>query len=188
MLSHYSEKIDWGKLENLLSLRELACGVSKPFSNIMDSRIYYEQALNALLYGNQYCRKKAIYFYQDFTLIHMLDVVNQNSPNNIMNFCHYSINTILEYDALYRTEWFKSLYMYLFFDKNLRKSSESLNINKSSMHYRVNKIREIIGPSFDHPNFVFQMKMSIKILYYLEGDNFYKKYKISRKYKMISSS
>ena len=86
MLSHYSEKIDWGKLENLLSLRELACGVSKPFSNIMDSRIYYEQALNALLYGNQYCRKKAIYFYQDFTLIHMLDVVNQNSPNNIMNF------------------------------------------------------------------------------------------------------
>lgn len=180
-----SANINLEKLKRILDNVDLVCGISKPFNDIMDFRFFYEQAKNAIIYGERYEKKNRCHFYQDISLLHLLDTANQSS-SSLSQFCAPALTTILEYDQAYNTKWFRTLYVYLNYNCDMSKAANALNINRNSMHYRINKIKEIIGPCFKNSNFVFQMKLSISILYFLKGKAFYEMYDIPEEFRIKS--
>ncbi len=182
-MHHGSANINWDKLKRILDNVDLVCGISKPFNDIMDFRFFYEQAKNAIIYGERYEKKNRCHFYQDISLLHLLDTANQSS-SNLSQFCAPALTTILDYDQIYNTKWFRTLYVYLNFNCDMSKAADALNINRNSMHYRINKIQEIIGPCFKNSNFAFQMKLSISILYFLKGEDFYEMHDIPEEFRI----
>jgi hypothetical protein len=184
-MHHGSVNINWDKLKRISDKMDLICGISKPFNDIMELRFFYEQAKNAIIYGEHFKKKNQCYFYQDISLLHLLNIANQSS-GSLIQFCDPALIAILEYDEIYNTKWFRTLYVYLNFNCDISKAADALNINRNSMYYRINKIQEIIGPGFRNHNFLFQMKLSISILYFLKGEAFYEIYDIPEEFRMES--
>ncbi len=62
-----------------------------------------------------------------------------------------------------------SLYIYLKNEKSLVLASKILNIHRSTLIYRLNKINEIIKVDLDDADIRFHMILSFEILRYLES-------------------
>lgn len=177
-------KIDWDKLTRTADNMNLICGVSKPFKEIMDFNLYYDQAKTAVVYGERYAKESRCYFYQDISFLCLLDAASQ--AGNLSRFCHPAFTALLEYDLKNGTKWIRSLYYYLYFNCDINAAANAMGINRNSMYYRVNKIQEIVGQAFQSPNFVSQMKLSINILIFLDGEPFFDMHEIPPEYRTAS--
>ena len=176
--------INLDRLKETLESMDLVCGVSKPFDNIMELRLFYAQAKNAIAYGERYLKNERCYFYQNVTVLNLLDLAKQNSE--LSHFSHVALDAILEYDRVYHTKCFRTLYIWLYFNCDTSKAAEAEKINRNSMYYRLKKIQEIIPDSLEDQNFIFQMKLSISIQYILYGDTFYQENEIPTEYRVAS--
>ncbi|MDR3333582.1 MAG: helix-turn-helix domain-containing protein [Treponema sp.] len=174
-------EIDWGKMEPFFEEYCIRCGVSNPFSRIEDIRIAYQEALNALENGVFFLQPGHVHNY--YPLFHIFDIVNRD--NNLLRFLHPAITKLLDYDNIYHTKWFGDLTVFIFSDCDMQRTADMLCVHKNTIHYRIKKVEEIMGYSFKDAVFIFSLKLSVFILYYLDPEAFYKKYEVPHSLKIF---
>ena len=72
----------------------------------------------------------------------------------------------MEFDKENKSEFLKTLQIYIENNRNANITSSKLNIHRSTLFYRFNKIQEFLGISLDNSNNLFNLELSFKILNY----------------------
>ena len=122
------------------------CGVSFQFTNIMNLKIYYEQADIALKYGNP--TAGSINHCSDFIMKYLLNIIKTNSKTAVI---HPALYILKRYDEANKSELYMTLFQYLLHERNLVKTADILSIHRNSLLYRIKKIKELVDVDMDNP-------------------------------------
>jgi sugar diacid utilization regulator len=156
----FSKVIDFFKKNNIHG------GLSRCFHDLANTRKYYEQSLKAVTLGMGLKINKFLFYYEDLAIFHLLETCS--SKSDLKNFCHDSIFSLMKYDKSHNTKYLKCLRFYLSNEKNQLKTSKALNICRSTLVHRIEKIQEIMGVNLNDVKITFHLNLSFIILEYID--------------------
>ena len=145
-----------------LSESGLKCGISFKFSDFIDLKYYYKQAVSALREGmgklDSLSKHTNCFLYQDYfteDLIHSLE-----KESGLRHLCRPEIFILKEHDDNAGSEYIKTLYQYLLCGENISATSEALFIHRNTLLYRIERIKEMINTDLDDNSHLFHLLFS----------------------------
>ncbi|MGI6011462.1 MAG: PucR family transcriptional regulator [Ruminococcus sp.] len=140
-------------------------GFSNVFHDFTRLKHYYRQASTAL----EYCRRRNdtmwYYSFDDIAMDYIADLCCTEFEAE--DLCAYKLKKLQEYDAENKTELFKTLCTYILKERNTVATSAQLYVGRSTLYYRLRKIKEITGldaESVAEPVQNLYLKLSIFIM------------------------
>lgn len=136
ILEEFYKKFD--KLNENLNI-----GVSFPKESLLNISSSLDEAKKISKYVN-----KKIYFVEDFPSEKIIfDLIETSNGKEILSKI---TNSIKKYDDDYNTELYKTFLTYITNDLVRNKTAEELHIHVETLRYRLNKIEDITGYSFNN--------------------------------------
>lgn len=158
--------VDFKELEAFLKENCMMAGLSSSFHNFIDLPIIYKNTIKAIELGNRICSQyhenSVIFSYDLYQITHLLDTSSIN--HNVLEFCHPTVNRIIQYDKDNGTEYGKTLYIYIINFKDSLKTSEILHTHRNTILYRIEKIKDLFNIDFHNGNLLIRLYISFKIL------------------------
>ncbi|MBP8640899.1 MAG: helix-turn-helix domain-containing protein [Oscillospiraceae bacterium] len=155
--------------DNLLSFleqNELRMGISNVFSNPAEMHKYYFQSKKSLELSRRLSEKR-IEYYSDYVVFHALEICAENI--DLRDFCHPGLLKMIESHEPSDQELVQTLYLYLFYMKDIPRITNELHIHKNTLFYRLKKIKAMINEEFDDGNAVFNLMFSFKLKEYVKS-------------------
>jgi len=152
-------------LTNILREYGLVCGVSECFHNLLDLPSMYQQALDSANYDG--AKAGSILLFDDYRLKILLS--SWSDKANIKQYLHPAIWRLQEYDAENNAELLKTLDCYLRYCQNQSLSAKKLNIHRTTMVYRLERIKQLTGADFSDSETAFHLQLSFMLLAYGYG-------------------
>ncbi len=121
----------------------LYASLSNNFSDIMEIRSYFNQALRALEAARAVHDEPGCYRYEEYYLVHLKNQFLQREPLEV--FLCPTLKYLSAHDDKHNTELAYTLYMYYLNDRNLVQTAKAMNMHRSSLNYRFDKIIELLG-------------------------------------------
>ena len=148
-------------------LREglMKAGISALSSDLQMFPLYYEQAVCAYETGQKINDTFWIYRFEDYQMDFVLENALEKLPASLL--CSPEILRLREYDATHTAELSRTLKIYLEQDRNLARTAEILQIHRSTLLYRIGRIKEMTGLELEEPREKFRLLLS----YYLIEQN-----------------
>lgn len=84
-------------------------------------------------------------------------------------FLHDTIGPLMEEDAENKKDWTMTLVAYVLFDRQLHQVSNQLSIHYNTLYYRINRIQDKLGVTFDEPQDWFNIQLACYIHQFLYG-------------------
>jgi len=134
-------------------------GISNCFSSISQLKNAFRQGLKVLDYAQG---NSKIHYYSNNMFEDMLAACV--SLGFITNIYHPILDILKEYDLHNGSELFETLRIYLESNKNINQCAEQLCLHRSSLYYRLNRIKELTETNIDEPNLSFILQCSYRIL------------------------
>lgn len=150
-----------GSLVAFLEYNQMYCVISEPIQDIRT--LHYEYRKLRVLLDTCVSSDTHIGMY-DRMFFHVIsNMIEKECP--IEQFCHPAILALREYDTEYGTEFSKTLFCYLEHNDYIEDVLDALFIKKSTLFYRLNKIKEITGLDLKAPNEKLALHLSYKLLH-----------------------
>lgn len=148
-------------------LREglMKAGISALSSDLQMFPLYYEQAVCAYETGQKINDTFWSYRFEDYQMDFVLENALKKLPASLL--CSPEILRLREYDATHTAELSRTLKIYLEQDRNLARTAEILQIHRSTLLYRIGRIKEMTGLELEEPREKFRLLLS----YYLIEQN-----------------
>lgn len=127
-------------------------GFSLPFSKIRDLPYYYRQAEAALEQGLIYDSSLWNYHFEKYQYHWLLEQIMSVFPSS--EFILPELHLLYQKDLKEHTEYLKTLKFYYLCDRNLARASKKLNIHRSTLIYRLDRIRENLHVNIDDRRFI----------------------------------
>lgn len=121
---------------------KLYASLSNNFSDIMKMRSYFNQALRALEAARVIRDMPGLYLYEDYYVVHLKNMFLQKESLEV--FLCPALKCLSEYDHKHNTELAYTLYMYYLNDRNLVQTAKVMNMHRSSLNYRFDKITALL--------------------------------------------
>ena len=131
------------RMEEFAEKYHVKIGLSTSFTRMEHTRIAFDQALGAIRSGSSLGSKKRVFDYTNHAILHF--IYNANKRNEVSAFCHPKLLELLKYDETHDTEYVYTTYMLLMSGGKQVEAAKRLNIHRSTMLYRMEKITEITG-------------------------------------------
>jgi sugar diacid utilization regulator len=173
------EEKTFSRLMEFLEKNKIFAGLSRCFHNFADMKTYYEQSTKAIELGISLKLNKFFFSYEDFAVYHLLELCS--SENNLKNFCHASIFSLIKYDHTNNTDYMKSLYTYLLNGKNQLETADILKICRSTLAHRIEKIQQIMSIDLNDSITSFRLILTFTILDYIDKTKSYDGFDIHSK-------
>ena len=109
----------------------------------MEIRFYFNQALRALEAARAVHDVPGCYRYEDYYLVHLKNLFLQKEPLEV--FLCPTLKCLMDHDHKHNTELAYTLYMYYLNDRTLVQTAKAMNMHRSSLNYRFDKIVELLG-------------------------------------------
>ena len=158
--------IDRGKFESFLHLNRLRGALSHRYEEILNTHLYYRQALFLLMKETKK-EGESITFYEKNYHNHLFSLISNQAHLKAM--IHPDINILRKHDALHNTDYISTLTAYFANSRNALKTSTALHIHKSTFFYRIGKIQMLTGLDLEDETLLFAYAFSFYILTYLEN-------------------
>lgn len=140
----------------------LKVGASNEFSDLSFLPRYYTQAELALAYGERMDSTKWCVQFLDIALFYCArQACNELEPRDI---CAPDLIRLRDYDRENDTNLYDTLNVYLQNDRNAAKSAPLLYIHRSTLFYRLNKIRELIDLNLDNSDDQLYLRFSFYMM------------------------
>lgn len=147
------------KLVSFLSEYALTAAISMPYDAIEKTHHAYVQTLHTLDEGLTLDSNNNLYLYQDYLPYHALSFIKSEK-----DFCHPCIYQLQSQDALYDTEYTKTLYYYITNFRNQREAANQMNIHYNTMKYRLKKIQSFLDFSLNDTQEFFLLYLSFMLM------------------------
>lgn len=160
LLENYSDELlDSLKREVKLYLKnnKTIAGISEPFDSIMAFKEKYQDSIKAIQF-NRYSEKYALYCYKDNILDDFFNIVSM--IHGIEKFLYPPAINLMKKDKIL----YKTLVTYIEQKNSQKSTSILLEIHRTTLVYRLNKIREEYGIDSDDPNIALQTIITAKLL------------------------
>ena len=136
-------------LAGILKTTELAyytAVISMPFADLNDLRVRYRQ--------NLFCEKKNEYaagvMHAEKTgLAYAMSQLSETGKTELL--VHPAIPALQEYDKKNGSDFSRSLYYYLYYERSIQKAAEQVHIHRNSFLYRIQRIRDLLPIDLDDP-------------------------------------
>ncbi len=146
------------ELAKLLAPSGIRCGYSLLFDDITQIKHYMDQAKNTLdISAKLYPNRHTIGFGSAQQAIMLSQIINNMDE---ISYTHKNIMLLRNYDEMYKTEYEKTLRVFLSCNCNTQKTTEILYIHRNTTQYRLKKIEEICDCSFEDPEVCKAMMLS----------------------------
>lgn len=150
---------------NFLQLNQMQAAVSFRYENILNTHMYYKQAM-FLLKDKKCLPHEQTYFYDDNYLYHILGQCQ--SLISLKSLIHPDINFLMDYDKTNHTDYAHTLKCYFINERNALRTANYLHIHKSTFFYRWGKIAELIELGNDNCKSLFAYEFSFAIIDYIK--------------------
>ena len=140
----------------------LRAGYSRAMRGHMYLHMQYVQAKAALDHGNQVNPYSWIHHFNDISLRFLLAETTHRLPKIML--CHEKLLLLYTYDAEQNTDYVKTLRTYLDSQLNAVHSARQLFIHRSTLLYRLNKIKEILESNLEDPDELLYLSLSLRLL------------------------
>lgn len=158
--------IDSKKFNNFLQMNQMQVSVSFRYENILDTHMYYKQAVFQLI--NKKCSPQdRAYFYGDNYLYHLLEQSQGQIP--LKSLIHPDITFLIEYDKENNTDYTQTLHSFIRNERNALRTANYLHIHKSTFFYRWGKIAELLELSDENCKSLFAYEFSFAIIDYMNN-------------------
>ena len=143
-------------LKKQIEKRGYRFGLSYTFSNPLLCHRMSKQANAALKYGNHSGKKKANWSFPE----NALDILIQDTNNSIdiLNPC---IIDIEQYDAENKTEYLKTLKMWLINKMDYSATAKALFLHRNSLYYRMQQIQNLFSIDLDNMDTNVQLYLNL---------------------------
>jgi sugar diacid utilization regulator len=149
-------------LDAFLEQEELKAGFGDVFTGATAFREYYKQAELALRLGMRRNPQGRMFYFRDAKELLLLDNCLKELPATMV--CAPEVLALKNYDHKHNTIYYETLYSYL--RNNLRpvQTIKDLNIHRSTLIYRLEKIQKITGMDMVNCDNQWYLLLSYKLL------------------------
>lgn len=137
-------------------------GISNPIPDLLDLKIYYEQAQNAVRIAEILNLEDRLCLYRRLSVYQILLLAEKEM--DLRYLCNPAILEMQAYDRQHHTEYLNDLELYLKCGKNINKTAKLACVHKNSMYYRISKLEEKFSLSLSDEETCFSLQLSLKIL------------------------
>lgn len=164
-----SDEIMEEKLTQILGTYMLHAGISQRFSSFKDRALYIEQAEAALHAGTWTAPEQTVYSYKDhYSSVMLMAAVTSMTRENLIPD---ELDALRRYDEENETNYTETLFAYLYERNDLNRSAARLHIHRNTMHYRMEKICQLLHIDPDEPQTALRLEIGFGIERFL-GTNF----------------
>jgi purine catabolism regulator len=146
----------------------VSMGISPTTNSLGKFRTAYECARQSLEIGAalESGSLPKVTHYEDLGLFRVISL--DDSAASLHSFCLDMLAPLLEHDREHSSELVKTLRSYLENNQNTARTAKALFIHYNTMRYRLDRIREIIGDTLDHPQHRLSLEVALQLLPHLE--------------------
>lgn len=155
--------LDLDIILNMAQKYQLTFGFSDTFEDLNQIKSYYDQAITALYYGNRYGINNPILYSRHFYIFKILQLLDDDVLDNLID---ESIKYLYQYDIKYDTDNLKTFCEMIITNMDVTLCAQRLGIHRTTMHYRINKIEEIINMTISSINNGYNLTLSFYVLIY----------------------
>ena len=143
-------------------LKSISChaGISNRFHQIQDLAKYYQQACKAAQFAVQ--TAKPYLYFADCGLLLLSELFSTHY--DIDELIHPAIPTLVELDRETGTDYLATLKYYIYYIHTPNEAAKALHIHLNTLFYRINKIKEITGISFNTIEDAAKIYLSVQLL------------------------
>lgn len=142
-------------------LNRIIIGISHMFHDVSQTRAHYIQAKRVIDIRDHY-NSYGVFYFSLAAPMEMLHVIQQHDDLSI--YCDPGMLNLIQYDKRKNTDLATTLFCYLENMCNLTQAAAALHIHKNTLHYRLEKIRQIISTDFYDGETVYRLMLSFRIL------------------------
>ena len=135
--------------------------VSVPFDDLSDMPVRYRQCVYTV---EQTGGQPGVYNSGDHCFEYLLSRFTQ--LNKAQALSHPALSVLRQHDLEKNTEYYRTLFVYLLYERSILLGSQKLHIHKNSFLYRIQKIRDMIDVDLDDP----EQRGYLLLSYYMEGE------------------
>lgn len=152
-------------MEEFVEKSQLNVGISRSLSGHMNLRYQYIQSQIALSIGMEISPDKLVHTFNDVSYDYMLRQFTNELPATMI--VHEKLLELIDIDKSKNTEYIKTLSTYFKNRFNALQTAERLYIHRSTLMYRLDKIKNILGSDLKDPKELLYIKLSLCLLGYL---------------------
>jgi hypothetical protein len=149
-------------LDAFLEQQELKAGFSDVFSGTSAIREHYKQSEFALSLGMRRNPQGRVFYFGDVKEFLLLDNCLRELPATMV--CAPEILSLRNYDLKHNTIYYETFYSYLRNNLSPVQTIKELNIHRSTLIYRLEKIRKIAGLDTANCDNQWYLLLSYKLL------------------------
>lgn len=149
------------QLRDFCMENRLFCGMSNPFSNILDLPKYYKQSLRAIEIGSGILNEPNLFRYEDCFIRHLLNSFLQQEDPAV--FCCPQMKQLMECDKKDGRNLAETLYRYLL-NGNTAATAAAMFIHRNTLLYRLNLINEIVSIDYSDPALRLYLILSYEMM------------------------
>ena len=138
------------------------CGMSNPITGFDQLPSAYVQASATLSLISRWKDSRWIAPFESCALIYLRECIASDLP--LKYLCSCRLQTLRAHDRKHGTEYCRTLRAYLENERNIPRTSTKLIIHRTTLLYRLEKIREIITLHLDDPDERMYLLISFKIM------------------------
>ena len=128
------------RLDDFLGHNHLLMGISLPFKNLSNLRIYFEQTLFTIEYGISFSPGGNIYLFYDYAIDY---IIENSSMKQLLCACHPDIKELFKEALVHDSDRLPTLKAYLKNNCSPANTSKELFIHRNTLIYRINKIMRL---------------------------------------------
>ena len=140
----------------LSGLSGMRCGASAPTRDLSSVPLRYKQARFAL---DRAPGEPGVYCCEDHAFSYMLYLLRNDESASFL--LHPAVEKLGEYDRENQNELLPTLNEFLKNDRNLQRTSEALNIHRSTLKYRLGRIEDLTGLNMTDPGEEAYLRLSL---------------------------
>src|SRR5690606_11832200 len=136
-------------MEEFVEKSQLNVGISRSLSGHMNLRYQYIQSQIALSIGMEISPDKLVHTFNDVSYDYILRQFTNELPATMI--VHEKLLELIDIDKSKNTEYIKTLSTYFKNQFNALQTAERLYIHRSTLMYRLDKIKNILGSDLKDP-------------------------------------
>jgi len=136
--SGFNQVLSW------LSQISYGVGISNDFFEITDIPVMFHQAYVALTDGIN--EAGAVNHFKDHVMTYLIDLIKKEDENVL---AHPLLNALSNYDAHHGSRLYETLFVFLKNERRLSETAAELNIHRSTLIHRLERIKELLTVSLD---------------------------------------
>ncbi len=137
-------------------------GISNPFVGINLFPAAFEQAAAALSYANGTRSNAWLISFEDCALDYFQNCVTKTMPLEL--YIAPQLHKLKQIDSERGTEYFQTLRAWLLNERSISKTAETLIVHRTTLTYRLDKLRELIPMDLDDSHLRLYLLLSFHLL------------------------